>query len=49
MGGRATECEAAVRWDRVRNARARISGGYYDHPEIREQVLSAVLDEIEDM
>ena len=47
-GGRATEQDARTRADRVRNARARISAGYYDRPDIRERVLAAVLDEIEE-
>jgi hypothetical protein len=38
-----------VRWERVRNARARITAGYYDRPEVRERVLTAVLDEIDDL
>jgi len=36
-----------VRWERVRTARARISAGYYDRPDVRERVLTAVLDELE--
>ena len=47
-GGRTADHEPSVRWDRVRNARARISAGYYDRPDVRERVLSAVLDEIDD-
>ena len=47
-GGRPAEVDGAVRWDRVRNARARISAGYYDQPEVKERVLTAVLDEIDE-
>ena len=47
-GGRAAR-DASVRWDRVRNARARISAGYYDRPDVRERVLTAVLDEIDEL
>ena len=38
----------AVRMERVRNARARISAGYYDRPDVRDRVLTAVLDEIDE-
>ena len=41
--------DATVRWERVRSARARISTGYYDRPEVRERVLTAVLDEIDEI
>ena len=34
--------------DRVRTARACISAGYYDRPDVRERVLSALLDDLED-
>jgi len=34
--------------DRVRTARARISAGYYDRPDVRERVLAALLDELDD-
>jgi hypothetical protein len=37
-----------VRWEQVRNARARISAGYYDRPEIRDRVLTAVLDDMDE-
>jgi hypothetical protein len=36
-----------VRWERVRNARARIDAGFYDRPDVRERVLAAVLEELE--
>ena len=48
QGGRVLESDPTVRWDRVRNARARITAGYYDCPEVRERVLTAVLDEIDE-
>lgn len=48
-GGRAGERDASVRWDRVRNARARIATGYYDQPDVRDRVLTAVLDEIDEL
>jgi len=35
-----------ARWGRIRNARARAAAGYYDRPEVREQVLEAVLREL---
>jgi hypothetical protein len=49
-GGRARseKSDAGVRWDKVRSVRARISTGYYDRPDVRERVLTAVLDELED-
>jgi hypothetical protein len=47
-GGRSSERDTSIRWDRVRNARARITAGYYDRPDVRERVLAAVLDEIDD-
>jgi hypothetical protein len=49
VGGRGIEHDPSVRWERVRNARARITAGYYDRPEVRERVLTAVLDEIDDL
>jgi len=48
-GGRLAERETPVRWERVRGARVRITAGYYDRPDVRERVLAAVLDEIEDL
>lgn len=48
-GGRAPGSDAGVRLDRVRNARARIASGYYDQPDVRDRVLSAVLDEFEEV
>ena len=48
-GGRLAEPETPVRWARVREARSRITAGYYDRPDVRERVLAAVLDEIEDL
>ena len=45
--GRRTASSPSVRWERVRTARARISAGYYDRPDVRERVLTAVLDELE--
>lgn len=48
-GGRAPGGDAGVRLDRVRNARARIASGYYDQPAVRDRVLSAVLDEFEEL
>ena len=48
-GGRAGEHDASVRWERVRSARTRISAGYYDRPDVRDRVLTAVLDEIDEL
>jgi hypothetical protein len=48
-GGRAGQHDASVRWERVRNARTRISAGYYDRPDVRDRVLTAVLDEIDEL
>lgn len=36
-----------VRWNKVRNARARAAAGYYDRPEVRERVVEALLRELE--
>ena len=47
-GSRGMPRDTTVRWELVRSARARIDAGYYDLPEVRERVLSAVLDEIGD-
>ena len=44
-GGRAAEGIPTVRLDRVRNARARVASGYYNRPDVRDRVLSAVIDE----
>jgi hypothetical protein len=38
--------EVAARSGRIRNARARAAAGWYDRPEVREQVLEAVLEEL---
>ena len=46
-GGLATPRDP-VRWEQVRNARARISAGFYDRPEIRDRVVTAVLDDLDD-
>ncbi len=48
-GSRGVRPDPTVRWERVRSARARIDAGYYDRPEVRERVLTAVLDEIGDL
>jgi hypothetical protein len=48
QGGGVAGLGDAVRVDRVRNARARISAGYYDRPDVRDRVLTAVLDEIDE-
>lgn len=40
--------DSGVRWDQVRTVRARISAGYYDRPEIRDRVLTAVLDDLDE-
>ena len=37
---------AHVRPDRVRAARARIDGGYYDRGDIRRALVAALLDEL---
>ena len=39
--------EASVRWSRVRTAQARIDAGFYDRDDVREQVIRAVLDELQ--
>uniref|UniRef100_A0A832HZB1 Anti-sigma-28 factor FlgM C-terminal domain-containing protein n=1 Tax=Eiseniibacteriota bacterium TaxID=2212470 RepID=A0A832HZB1_UNCEI len=36
-----------VRWDRVRNARARIAAGWYERPEVLAALADAVLEEFE--
>ena len=48
-GGRAAERDSSVRMDRVRNARARVASGYYDRPDVRDRVLSAVIEEFEEL
>lgn len=45
--GRTAPSSPTVRMDKIRTARARISAGYYDRPDVRERVLSALLDELE--
>ena len=45
--GRVAPSSPTVRGDKVRTARARISAGYYDRPDVRERVLAAVLEELE--
>jgi len=37
----------SVRWSRVRTAQARIDAGFYDRDDVREQVMRAVLDELQ--
>ena len=48
QGGGGAGRDGAVRMERIRNARARISAGYYDRPDVRDRVLTAVLDEIDE-
>jgi hypothetical protein len=36
-----------VRWERVRNARARIAAGWYARPEVLASLADAVLHELE--
>jgi anti-sigma28 factor (negative regulator of flagellin synthesis) len=40
--------ETDVRWSRVKAARARIAAGFYEHDEVREKLLDALLDELAD-
>ena len=47
-GGQGSRGDADVRWSRVKVARARIASGYYEHGEVREQLLDAILDELTD-
>jgi len=44
--GGADAQDSPTRWGRIKNARARAAAGYYDRPEVREQVLEAVLREL---
>ncbi len=37
---------AAVRADRVRAARARVDGGYYDRIDVRRALVAALLDQL---
>ena len=46
--GRTVTTRAGVRDEKVRNARARISAGFYDRPDVRERVLAALLDDIDE-
>ncbi len=39
-------CAAGVRPDRVREARARIEGGYYDRAAVRRALVAALIDEL---
>ena len=47
-GSKRDRGEADVRWSRVKAARARIAAGYYEHDEVREKLLDALLDELAD-
>ena len=38
---------ASVRWSRVRTAQARIDAGFYDRDDVREQVMKAVLEDLQ--
>jgi hypothetical protein len=46
--GRAVTTGAAVRSEKIRTAQARISAGFYDRPDVRERVLAALLDDLDD-
>ena len=35
-----------IRWSKVMTAQARVAEGYYDRPEVRELLLSEVLNEL---
>lgn len=37
----------AVRWSRVRTARARMSSGYYDRADVLDRLAAAVLEDLE--
>ncbi len=37
---------AAVRPDRVREARTRVEGGYYDRADVRRALVAALLDQL---
>ncbi len=43
-----TPRKGPVRWEKVRTARARISAGFYDRPDVRERVLAAVLRSLDE-
>jgi len=45
--GAAVPARPSVRWSRVRTAQARIDAGFYDRDEVREEVMRAVLDELQ--
>ena len=36
-----------IRWTRVMTAQARLAVGYYDRPDVLEQLADAVLEELE--
>jgi len=38
---------ATIRWSKVRTAQARIAAGFYDRDEVREDVMDALLDELQ--
>jgi len=46
--GQAAPRKGPVRWEKVRTARARISAGFYDRPDVRERVLAAVLRSLDE-
>lgn len=37
----------SIRWSRVRTAQMRIDAGFYDRDDVREQVIRAVLDDLQ--
>ena len=47
VAGRHTPPDSAVRWSRVRSARARMTTGYYDLPGVRDSIADAVLGELQ--
>jgi len=46
-GGRRSRGEAGVRWSRVQAVRARIAAGYYDRDEVRDQLVDALMSELD--
>lgn len=45
--GPAANGREAVRWNKVRNARARAAAGFYDRPDVRNRVVEALLRELD--
>ena len=38
--------DAGIRWDKVRNAQARIAVGYYDRDDVKRRILDVVVREL---